>query len=208
VIKKMYFLVAFFFSMTVSAEQTYRIQTISELIRLPAYCKGTQQIREISNDPVPIETYVKRYGKGYNHLHHYCWSLNQEYQAQEMLDHQFAKSWLEGAIGGINYVLRNNHDPKFFCLHEIYVSKARILFKLNQPDDAVPWLKKAIALRPNYSPAYARLSDYYVEKGDKAEAVKIIKQGIAKSNKSDMLIHRLRELESQGGDAAKSGKIK
>ncbi|PQJ96199.1 hypothetical protein CXB77_10435 [Chromatium okenii] len=204
-IKKLIVLLALFFATTVQADN---VESVSELLRLPAYCKGTQQIREISGDPVPIEEYIKRYGLGYNHLHHYCWALNSENNAVYMSDRDLAHSKIFHAISDIDYVLRNNHDPKFFFLPEIYVSKARILFKLNQPDDAVPWLKKAIALRPNYSPAYARISDYYVEKGDKAEAVKILKQGIAKSNKSDMLIHRLRELESQGGDAAKSGKIK
>lgn len=195
---------ALFFATTVQAD---RVETISELLRLPAYCRGTQQIREVSGDPVPIGEHIKRYGTGYNHLHHYCWALNTENRVAISNPYD-GKFWLRNAIGDIDYVLRNNHDPKFFCLPEIYVSKARILFKLDQPEDAVPWLKKAIALRPNYSPAYARLSDYYVEKGDKAEAVKILKQGIAKSSKSDMLIRRLRELEAQNGDAAKNEKTK
>jgi len=180
------------------------ITSAAQLIGLPGYCRGTQQIRAISQDPTPMSVYIERYGYVYTHLHHYCWALNTE-NSIAMNNPKNGHFWLGTAISNIDYVLKNNQDHKFVLLPEIYVSKARIFFKMDQPDDAVPWLKKAIALRPNYSPAYARLSDYYVEKGDKAEAVKILKQGIAKSNKSDMLIHRLREIESQNGDAAKTG---
>lgn len=184
------------FSPNINAELNYRIQTKGELLRLPKYCYGTQQIREISGDPIPIATYIKKYGDGYNHLHHYCWSLNQEYQAQSMSDRAIARSWLESAIGGIDYVLRNNKDEKFIFLPEIYATKARILFQLEKKSDAVIALKKAIELRPAYTPAYARLSDYYAEIGETTEAVKILKEGIAHSKKADMLNRRLKDLES------------
>jgi tetratricopeptide (TPR) repeat protein len=180
---------------TVHADLKYTIQSEAELLRLPAYCRGTQQIREISRDPIPISTYIQKYGPGYNHLHHYCWSLNQEYQAHSISDRAIARSWLRSAIGGIDYVLRNNHDPSFVFLPDIYVTRARILFQLEDDPNAVSALKKAIELRPSYVPAYSRLSDYYVEKGNTSEAVRILKQGIAKSKKSDMLTRKLRELQ-------------
>lgn len=190
----------FFFFLMVSYipchAESYIINNSNELLRLPRYCWGTQQIREISQDPTPITTYVAKYGEGYNHLHHYCWSLNQEYKAAFMRDRALARSELVSAIGGIDYVLRNNHDPKFFFLPEIYASKARILFQLDQPSDAVTWLRKAIELNPGYVSAYARLSDYYVYQGDETYAIKILKEGISKCHQSDTLKRRLKELES------------
>jgi len=112
-----------------------------------------------------------------------------------MSDRTIARSWLRSAINGIDYVLKNNHDPKFIFLPEIYVARARLLFNLDEDLDGVSWLEKAIKLKPSYVPAYARLSDYYVEQGKTAEAIRILKQGIDRSKSSDMLIRRLRDLQ-------------
>jgi tetratricopeptide (TPR) repeat protein len=181
-----------------------RIENLAELARLPAYCRGTQQIREISQEPsYKVQEYYAKYGPTYNHLHHYCWALNTENRVS-IQNPRDGKFWLGTAIGDIDYVLHQNHDPKFILLPEIYTSKARILFKIDQAADAIPWLQKAIATRPDYVPAYARLSDYYAERGDTAEAIKILKQGIAKSKKADMLNRRLGELQKQGGGKSES----
>ena len=187
----------FVFSLFVYSSAVYadRVESPAELTRLPAYCRGTQQVREISQDPTPISVYIAKYGEGYNHLHHYCWALNTEHRVSRD-NPSDGKFWLSNAIGDIDYVLRNNRDPHFIFLPEIYTSKARILFKLDQGSDAVQWLQKAIATRPDYVPAYARLSDYYANQGNKAEAIKILKQGIARSKRSQMLQRKLSELES------------
>ncbi len=181
--------------LAVTTAQADRVESMSELLRLPKYCWGTQQVREVSGDPVPLGEYYKRYGFGYSHLHHYCWALTTENRVA-ITNPRDGKFWLDNAIGDIDYVLRQNKDPKFVFLPEIYVTKARILFKLDKAADAVPWLQKAIAANPKYLPAYARLSDYYAEKGDKAEAIKILNQGLARNKNSDMLNRRLRELQT------------
>lgn len=172
------------------------VQNIAQLTRLPAYCRGTQLIREISQDPTPFEVYVAKYGPGFKHLHHYCWALTTEHRVARE-NPKDGKFWLQQAIVDIDYVIRENRDPNFFFLPEIYTSKARIIFKLDQPSDAVQWLQKAIEIRSDYVPAYARLSDYYADQGNNAQAIKILKQGIARSKRSQMLQRRLNELESK-----------
>lgn len=178
------------------------VYSLVELSRLPAYCRGVQQIRKISGDPVPIEEYVKRYGFSYTHLHHYCWALNAENRIA-ITNPDDWKFQLGVAIGDIDYVLSRNDDPDFVFLPEIYTSRARMLFKLDQPADAIIWLKKAIAKNPNYTPAFARLSDYYAEQGNTEEAIKILNLGIANGKKSDMLSRRLKELQGKPGESAK-----
>jgi tetratricopeptide (TPR) repeat protein len=185
--------------LAVTTVQADQVVNMSELLRLPKYCWGTQQIRDVSGDPVPIEEYMKRYGRSYHHLHHYCWALNTENKVAITNPHDWKFQLDFVAMGDINYVLSQNKDPKFAFLPEIYTTKARILFKLDKAADAVPWLKKAIEANPKYLPAYARLSDYYAEKGDKAEAIKILNQGIAHSKHSDMLSRRLKELQGTNG---------
>ncbi|MBK1642405.1 hypothetical protein CKO12_11060 [Chromatium okenii] len=176
------------------------VTSASQLLGLPSYCRGTQQVRAISQDPTPMSVYIERYGPTYNHLHHYCWALNTENDISQRHPPD-GRFWLGTAISNIDYVLHNNNDPKFIFLPEIYVAKARILFKMDQANDAVPWLEKAITLRPNYSPAYARLSDYYLEKGNKEKAIKILQQGISRSKTSEMLTRRLRDIQAKTGDS-------
>lgn len=173
-----------------------KVESIAELVRLPAYCRGTQQIRDISGDTVPIKDYERKYGFSYSHLHHYCWALNSENNAAFMNDRYLASGKLEQALGDIDYVLRANDDPKFIFLPEIYTTKARILFKLKKSSDAILWLQKAIDANPRYMPAYARLSDYYLDQGDKSKAVKILEKGIAHGQRTEILTLRLKKLES------------
>ncbi|WP_200335714.1 tetratricopeptide repeat protein [Thiocystis violacea] len=175
--------------------QAGRVESVSELLRLPAYCRGTQQIRDISQDPTPIDVYIKKYGWAYSHLHHYCWALNEENRIS-IARPPDGKFWLGEAIKDIDYVLNQNRNPKFIFLPEMYTTKARILFKLDKPLDAVLWLKKAIEANPRYVPAYSRLSDYYLDQGNTAEAIKILEQGISRSQQSAILQRKLRELRT------------
>jgi len=91
------------------------ITTPAQLIGLPSYCRGTQQVRNVSQDPTPMRAYVERYGYTYTHLHHYCWALNTE-NSIAMNNPKDGRFWLGTAIGNIDYLLRNNQDPKFILL--------------------------------------------------------------------------------------------
>lgn len=170
----------------------------ADLRFLPDYCKATQGIRKVSKVPQSvINAYYAKYGPTFHHMHHYCWALNGERKAMRMTtgNEMFIKSVLGSAIGDIDYVLRHIPNQNYVLLPTIYTSKARILFKLGRTDEAVDILKKTIKIRKNYVPAYARLSDYYVRKGDTNEAIKILKQGIARSKHSNMLTRRLKRLQ-------------
>ena len=175
------------FSGIAAADQ---VKNQAELALLPPYCRGTQQLREISKDPKPIEEYLAIYGKPYSHLHHYCWALNAENKAWRISDKFLRESKLGQALGDIKYSL-DRSGPDFVFLPEIYNSQARILFTLHRDPEAVLALNKAIAAKPDYVPAYLRLSDYFVDKGDKANAIKILEQGIDNTEKADALIKKL-----------------
>jgi len=172
-----------------------RVENAMELARLPAYCRGTQQIRSISHDPVPIETYMKRYGQAYYHLHHYCWALNSENKANTILDKQQRNSKLFYALGDIDYVI-DRSQPNFLLLPEIYAGKARILFKLDRAPEAVGALYKAVQLKPDYWPASVRLSDYYKKQGDIKNARTILEKALEKTPKSKALMKRIAELDA------------
>lgn len=179
-----------FYSMSGWAD---RVENLLELARLPTYCRGTQQIREISRDPVPIEEYQARYGFSYSHMHHYCWALNSENKANSILDPAQRKSKLFYALGDIDYVLRNA-SPNFVFLPEVYTGKARILFQLHQDAEAVSALRQALELKPAYWPASLRLSDYHKRQGEIENARKILEKALEHTPNSKILNKRLAEL--------------
>jgi len=172
-----------------------RVENPVELARLPAYCRGTQQIRSVSHDPVPIETYMKRYGQAYYHLHHYCWALNSENKANTIPDKQQRNSKLFYALGDIDYVI-DRSQPNFLLLPEIYTGKARILFKLDRAPEAVGALYKALQLKPDYWPASLRLSDHYKRQGDMKNARTILEKALEKTPKSKVIAKRIEELDA------------
>jgi len=170
-----------------------QVKSLSELALLPAYCSGTQTIRSISGDPKPIEEYVAIYGQPYTHLHHYCWALNAENNAWRIRDSYLRKSKLTQALGDIQYLLARA-GPDFILLPEILNSQARILFTLRRDAEAINALNKAISIKPDYSQAYERLSDYYVDNGNKSQAIAILERGIGNTENASRLIKRLEKL--------------
>jgi len=188
--KTLIFAIAFFYS---SASMADAVKSQSELALLPAYCSGTQQVRSVSKDPKPIEDYIAIYGQPYYHLHHYCWALNAENNAWRIRDKFLRESKLSYALGDIQYVLdRSGSD--FALLPEILNSQARILFTLHRAPEAVVALNRAISLKPDYSPAYERLSDYYVSVGNKAQAIATLERGIGNTENATRLVKRLEKL--------------
>ncbi|MTW21205.1 tetratricopeptide repeat protein [Allochromatium palmeri] len=189
--------------LTIATNQSYgdgMVSTMADVVRLPKYCWGTQLIRNITNDPVPISKYVEIYGKSYMHLHHFCWGLDFEYRAMRSLNQVERNFRLSQALGNIDYVLTYNRDPHFVFLPEIYTARARILFMQQENSEAVRALQQAIALKPSYVPAVSRLSGYYKFAGDNAKAMQVLKEGLLHSPNSSLLKKRFAALSS-GADA-------
>lgn len=192
-----HWLVAFMiFMVTLNNAYADQVVTLLELAALPEYCRGTQLINKLSGDSGPdlYNHYRKILGKTYHHLHHYCWALNTENRVATISDRWYAQSQLRSsAMGDINYVLERA-EPGFKLLPEIYSTKARILFKLQQDADARAVLQQAIKADPKYVPAYTRLSDSFVDAGDKDSAIAILKQGIQHAGSKKSLTDRLKVL--------------
>jgi tetratricopeptide (TPR) repeat protein len=166
---------------------------VTDLALMPPYCLGTQGIRKISHDPKPIEEYEAIYGNSYHHLHHYCGALVGVHKAQFLEDKLLRLSKLRYALTDIQYSL-DRSGPKFVFLPDMYTSKARVLFMLHRDGEAVIALKKAIEAKPDYVPAIARLSDYFADTGDKAQAIKILEEGIGNTERAKTLIRKLEKL--------------
>ena len=191
--KNLLILLALFSSAAFADNEAVFVKNAHELALLPSYCRGTQQIRTVSKDPTPIEDYVKIYGKTYLALHHYCWALNSENKARLISDKFLREATLAYALGDIQFTLERA-TPGFILLPEIQLTRARILFSLHREPEAVLALNKAIEAKSDYVPAYVRLSEYFVDKGDKTNAIKTLEQGIDNTENANFLIKRLAKL--------------
>lgn len=184
------------FCQPLSAQITGEVEDTSELALLPNYCRGTQLIRAISGDSKPLTEYVAIYGDTFMHLHHYCWALNGENKLSKIRDEGLKKSTLVSILGNIQYVV-NLMPLDFSLLPDILISKARILFKMEQDVEAVGVLFKLTQLRPGYGPAYDELGDYYQHSGDKSNAIKSYEQGLLNSSAANknFFIKKIKKLD-------------
>lgn len=172
-----------------------RVTNERELAILPEYCKGTQGIRDFVKLPKSeVDNYYKVYGEIYHHLHHYCWALVGEYNANRILEKGPRNNELNQALRNIQYVLNKNPPASFTLLPEIYTSRARILFRLGRSGEAVGDLIKAINLQPSYQRAYAQLSDYYLDHGQKDKAISTLEKGVENNLSPTMLLKILERL--------------
>lgn len=183
-------LLVFFFSVTPSAHASL---SASDLALMPPYCHGTQVIRSVSQDPQPIENYISIYGKSYSHLHHYCEALVTINKYQFLQDKLVRESKMRKALIDIQYSI-DRSDLAFVFLPDMYAAKARVLFTLRRDSEAVLALKKAIEVKPDYVPAIGQLSDFFAGKGDKAQAIKILEEGIDNTERATSLIKKLEKL--------------
>lgn len=169
------------------------VKSIQELRLLPKYCRGTQLIRNDFPDKTPLATYEKIYGPTFTHLHHYCWALNSMNNVAREKDDFLRKSNLHYALGDINYVIERA-DPKFVLLPEIYATKASILALLKDYPHAIAALHTAIKIKPTYVRGYAQMSDFFLAIGNRADAIKVLKVGYAKTGGAPPIAKRLAKL--------------
>ena len=111
------------------------------------------------------------------------------------MDDYTRKNQLGSMLGNIKYVL-DQALPTFPLLPEIYISKARILFKFHSDAEAVDVLFKLTQMKPSYALAYAQLGDYYQRVGDKSNAIKYYEQGLINTDKrnADFFIFKIKKM--------------
>ncbi|MCX7193033.1 MAG: hypothetical protein NTY60_05330 [Proteobacteria bacterium] len=172
------------------------VHDMSEVELLPVYCRGTDQIRMITNDTKSVAEYAAIYGESYKNLHHYCWALNSENKLSKMRDDYEKRNEITYILHNIQYVL-DRAPLSFSLIPDIYITRARILFKAEQDVEAIGVLFKLTQIRPSYGPAYAQLGDYYQRIGDRANAIKFYELGLTSTNKANtaFFIWKIRKID-------------
>src|SRR5581483_449641 len=92
-------------------------------------------------------------------------------------DQQTRKHYLTNSIGEFDYVIYRV-PTDFKLLPEILTKKGENLIRLERSAEGIEQLERAIALKADYWPPYAALSDYYSSVGEPAKARKWLEEGL------------------------------
>lgn len=172
-----------------------------ELAMLPKYCYTTQIFREFApggRDKVEMGKWYALLGGTYQHLHHYCWGMMKSNRANLLArDHRVRQFYLNDALLEYDYVIERA-PADFILLPEILTKKADNLFQLNRAPVAIFELERAIDLKPDYWPPYAKLADHYKSVGQVQKAREMLEAGLKAAPDAVGLKRRLSELESAG----------
>lgn len=166
-------------------------KTDLDYMQLPPFCKA----RASGPKSASWKYWEKQLGrKNFIHIHHLCSGMDYINKARMMSSRkkQFPRI-LTAASGGIDYVL--DRTPQSFILYPLMIAqKAEIALLLKKPESAIVLLDRAIQANPRYSPAYAKLSDIYIQKGKKKKAQEVILQGLEQKPNSKLLQLKLKKL--------------
>jgi hypothetical protein len=177
-----------------------------EVAMLPRYCLFTQGFRigkvPGSEDQVTTDRWYEYLGPTFHALHHYCWGMMKTNRALLLArDTTTREFYLQDSIAEFDFVIERAPD-NFLLLPEILTKRGENLVRLNKGAIGVLDLERAIALKEDYWPAYAELSDYYKGTGNVAKAREALQRGLEKSPDAAALKRRLQEIDSPPRKAA------
>ena len=176
---------------------------------LPPFCKYTIYFRDKvpgGGDAQQIARWRATLGPSFEHLHHYCFGTMKTNRAVLLArDAQVRTFYLGDALKEYDYVITRVPED-FVLLPEIFTKKGENLVRLNRGPLAVVEFERAAALRPDYWPSFAQLSDYYKQQGDLRKAREVLERGIASAPNAVALNRRMEELQkTSGGKAVSAG---
>lgn len=157
---------------------------------LPNYCKDRAKGAQGS---ASFSKWKKILGEAYIHMHHYCAGVYSEYKARGTLDSRKRGYWLREAVGQMRYV---SGPCKAGCVlyPELHRRWGWALGEQGHISEAIKHYRLAISAKPNYTTAYAGLSDLYVKADLSDEARRVLDAGLKARPKSKKLQRRLQKL--------------
>ncbi len=156
---------------------------------LPPYCKD----RAKGLHSAEFKMWRGTFGEAFIHMHHYCNGIYAEQKARSTVNQQERQRWLRTVLGEMQYV--SNHCPARCALYpELHSRWGWALGAGGQPVEAIKHFQLVIRAKPKYAPAYAKLSDLYIEIRQTDDARRALGEGLKAKPGSRILQKRLREL--------------
>jgi tetratricopeptide (TPR) repeat protein len=169
---------------------------------LPEWCKYTMELPSSAEEKGAYgdprgAPWVAEFGQHrFMHLHHYCRGLDHLYQGARVVNEQEREFLFKEAVKECDYLL-DRTDDTFVLKPEIYYKKGVALMTLGKAVEAVESFTTALRIRPDYEPAYVSLSQFFERAGDRAEARRLIEEGLRWIPQSTQLTARLAELKGR-----------
>jgi tetratricopeptide (TPR) repeat protein len=172
-----------------------------ELLALPRVCHAQRVINNLLRAAIVPEEerrqWAARLGeKDYSAFHHYCWALIYIRRAGEAETSQVRTFNYETAVNNFGFV-QANASPGFPLMPEVNLRKGQTYRLLGQDAAAAKEFTQAIQLKPDYTPAYAALFDFYMDLNDATGAEAILAKGLVHAPQSKILLQKKLELESR-----------
>jgi len=164
----------------------------SDTLMLPQYCKDRAQSKKNFE-----KKWHSTFGEASLDIHHYCAGIYAEHQAKSSSSKGDRTRELGLVIHQMGYC--SNRCKEHCVLYpELHTRWAWALGESGQADEAIKHYQLAIHAKPKYTPAYAKLSDLYMELNKPEEARNILQQGLKVNPKSSILKRRLQKIVSSG----------
>lgn len=177
--------------------------TESEMKLIPAYCPDTQGFGygdAFSNTSPRAPHWVGLMGKGFWHMHHYCWArINMNRAQRAGVPNQAKKGLWESALKDYQYVI-NHVSNDFVLLPEIYTRQGEVELLLGQSNHAQESFSRARQLKPDYWPAYSNWAEFLIKAGKRAEALKVVSAGLEYSPNAKVLLELFKTLGGKPSD--------
>jgi hypothetical protein len=152
--------------------------TEAELKLLPPYCPHTMAFK--GYNAVNRAKWEPLMGgwENFSAMHHYCWALISFRRAERSnMTSQEKRGLRTVALGDFGYVVKNTSSD-FILLPEILTWIGRTEILLGNPAGANAAFARARTIKPDYWPAYTHWADFLQAKGQKKEAMEIVKSGL------------------------------
>jgi len=147
---------------------------------LPNWCNAVQGWLEKPGAQEEYRRLVASYGKGWTHMHHYCWALVDLGRLDRQAGRRSGtRGNFSAAIGNIDYVLRNT-EPGFPPRVEILTRKARALARHGTAQAAADTASQLVAEWPQHADGYVILADLLLKAGRRDQATRVLAQGSEK----------------------------
>lgn len=169
-----------------------------EVALLPGFCVYSEYFRQkYGKDTAPeLQQWRAMIGPSFVHIHHYCFALIKTNRALLLArDQESRRFYLYESLSEFDYVI-DRVPETFVLMPEMLTKKAENMLHLGLADAAIPLLKRAAELKPDYWPPYARLSDHYKQIGDLESARSALKSGLSFAPDAAPLKRRLAELDA------------
>jgi tetratricopeptide (TPR) repeat protein len=172
-----------------------------ELIALPRVCHAQRVINNQLQTKIVPEAERRQWAlrlgeKDYSSFHHYCWALIYLRRASAAETPQSQVFNYETAVNNFGFI-QTHASPDFPLMPEVNLRKGQTHRLLGEDAAAAKEFTEAIQLKPDYTPAYAALVDFYLDLQDLQRAEEILAQGLVHAPQSRILLQKKAEMESQ-----------